>query len=162
MRKDNFGICLSFYAVLGFVLALLGHTTLTLLLLGFVIVVHKDQWLTMQVMQAFFLSILSGIVSTIIGIISPIYQVPFIGPLIAACFGIVTSLISLLILVMAIAGISKAAKEQDANLPLVKAFAEKAFGLVKNVTYTQSAPNQNAPVQNPQNQGQNNFNNTQN
>ena len=72
MRKDNFGICFSFYAVLGFVLALLGHTTLALLLLGFVIVVHKDQWLTMQVMQAFFLSIISGIVYTIIGIISPI------------------------------------------------------------------------------------------
>ena len=142
MRKDNFGICLSFYAVLGFVLALLGHTTLTLLLLGFVIVIHKDQWLTMQLMQAFFLSILSGIVSTII--------------LIATCFGIVTSLISLIILVMAIVGISKVAKEQDANLPLVKTFAEKAFGLVKNVTYTQAAPVQN------QEQNQNNFTNTQN
>lgn len=154
MRKDNFGICLSFYAVLGFVLALLGHTTLTLLLLGFVIVIHKDQWLTMQLMQAFFLSILSGIVSTIIGIISPIYKIPILGTLIATCFGIVTSLISLIILVMAIVGISKVAKEQDANLPLVKTFAEKAFGLVKNVTYTQAAP--------VQNQEQNNFTNTQN
>ncbi|MDE6606184.1 MAG: hypothetical protein K2K54_00275 [Lachnospiraceae bacterium] len=154
MRKDNFGICLSFYAVLGFVLALLGHTTLTFLLLGFVIVIHKDQWLTMQLMQAFFLSILSGIVSTIIGIISPIYKIPILGTLIATCFGIVTSLISLIILVMAIVAISKVAKEQDANLPLVKAFAEKAFGLVKNVTYTQAAPTQN--------QDQNNFTNTQN
>ena len=157
MRKDNFGICFSFYAVLGFVLALLGHTTLALLLLGFVIVVHKDQWLTMQVMQAFFLSIISGIVSTIIGIISPIYKIPILGALIATCFGIVTSVISLIILVMAIIGISKAAKEQDANLPLVKTFAEKAFGLIKNVTYTQ-----NAPAQNSQNQDQNNFTNTQN
>lgn len=154
MRKDNFGICLSFYAVLGFVLALLGHTTLALLLLGFVIVVHKDQWLTMQVMQAFFLSIISGIVSTIIGIISPIYKIPLLGALIATVFGIITSVISLIILIMAIVGISKAAKEQDANLPLVKTFAEKAFGLIKNVTYTQ-----NAPVQN---QDQNNFTNTQN
>ena len=57
MRKDKFGICFNFYAVLGFVLALLGHTTLALLLLGFVIVVHQDQWLTIQVMQAFFLSL---------------------------------------------------------------------------------------------------------
>lgn len=157
MRKDNFGICFSFYAVLGFVLALLGHTTLALLLLGFVIVVHKDQWLTMQVMQAFFLSIISGIVSTIIGIISPIYKIPILGALVATCFGIVTSVISLIILIMAIVGISKAAKEQDANLPLVKTFAEKAFGLIKNVTYTQ-----NTPTQTPQNQDQNNFTNTQN
>lgn len=157
MRKDNFGICLSFYAVLGFVLALLGHTTLAFLLLGFVIAVHKDQWLTMQVMQAFFLSILSGIVSTIIDIIRPAYQIPFLGSLISVCFGIVTSIISLLTIVLAIVGISKTAKEQDADIPVAKAFAEKAFGLIKNVTYTQSAP-----VQNPQNQGQNNSTNTQN
>ena len=77
MRKDKFGICFNFYAVLGFVLALLGHTTLALLLLGFVIVIHQDQWLTMQVMQAFFLSIVAGIVSTIVGIISPIYVLDF-------------------------------------------------------------------------------------
>ncbi len=132
MRKDNFGICLNFYAVLGFVLALLGHTTLALLLLGFVIVVHKDQWLTMQVMQAFFLSIISGVVSTLIGIISPIYAIPILGALISGFF-----VISLIILVMAIMGIAKTAKEQDADLPLVKGFAQKAFGLVKNVTYTQ-------------------------
>ena len=157
MRKDNFGICLSFYAVLGFVLALLGHTTLAFLLLGFVIAVHKDQWLTMQVMQAFFLSILSGIVSTIIDIIRPAYQIPLLGSLISVCFGIVTSIISLLTIVLAIVGISKTAKEQDADIPVAKAFAEKAFGLIKNVTYTQSTP-----VQDPQNQGQNNSTNTQN
>lgn len=157
MRKDSFGICLSFYAVLGFVLALLGHTTLTFLLLGFVIAVHKDQWLTMQVMQAFFLSILSGIVSIIIDIIRPTYQIPLLGGLISGCFGIVTSIISLLTIILAIIGISKTAKEQDADIPVAKAFAEKAFGLIKNVTYTQSAP-----VQNPQNQDPNNSANTQN
>lgn len=137
MRKDKFGICFSFYAVLGFIFALLGQTTLALLLLGFVIVVHQDQWLTMQVMQAFFLSILSGIVSTIIAIISPIYNIPFLGSLFSACFGIVTSVISLIILIMAIIGICKTAKEQDADIPFVKTFAGKAFGLVKNVTYSQ-------------------------
>lgn len=149
MRKDNFGICLSFYAVLAFVLAMLGYTTLVALLLGFVIVVHKDQWLSMQVMQAFFLSIISGLVSIIIDIISPVYSIPIIGAIISGLFGVVTSVISLVILVFAIIGISKVAKEQDANLPIVKTFAEKAFGLVRNVTYTQSAPVQNAaPTQN--------------
>lgn len=149
MRKDNFGICLSFYAVLAFVLAMLGFTTLVALLLGFVIVVHKDQWLSMQVMQAFFLSIISGLVSFIIDIISPVYGIPIIGAIISALFGVITSIISLVILIFAIIGISKVAKEQDANLPIVKTFAEKAFGLVRNVTYTQTAPMQNAaPVQN--------------
>ncbi|MDE6750772.1 MAG: hypothetical protein K2K21_17170 [Lachnospiraceae bacterium] len=151
MKKDNFGICINFYAVLGFVLALLGHTTLALLLLGFVIVVHKDQWLTMQVMQAFFLSIISGVVSAFIGILSPLYSIPILGALISTLFGIVTSIISLIILILAIIGIINTAKGADANLPLVKGFANKAFGIVKNVTYTQSAP-----------QDPNNSNNTQN
>lgn len=142
MRKDQFGISMKFYAVLGFVLALLGHTTLAFLLLGFVIVVHKDQWLTTQVMQAFFLSLISGIVSTIIDIISPIYRIPIIGTVFSGVFGIVTSIISLIILILAILGIVRTAKEQPANLPLVKGFSMKAYGLVQNVTYTQASAGQ--------------------
>lgn len=142
MRKDQFGISMKFYAVLGFVLALLGHTTLAFLLLGFVIVVHKDQWLTTQVMQAFFLSLISGIVSTIIDIINPIYRIPIIGTVFSGIFGIVTSIISLIILILAILGIVRTAKEQPANLPLVKGFSMKAYGLVQNVTYTQASTDQ--------------------
>ena len=137
MRKDSFGICLSFYAMLGFVLALLGQTMLALLLLGFVIVVEKDQWLTMQVMQAFFLSIFSGIVSTIIGIFSILYKIPFLGVLFSSIFGVITSIVSLVVIVIAIIGIARTSKEKDANIPLASDFAQKAFGVVKNVTYTQ-------------------------
>lgn len=57
MRKDRFNICISFYAVLAFVLAILGQTLLCGMLLGFVIVIQKDEWLTKQVMQAFFLAL---------------------------------------------------------------------------------------------------------
>ena len=59
MRKDRFNICISFYAVLAFVLAILGQTLLCGMLLGFVIVIQKDEWLTKQVMQAFFLGLSS-------------------------------------------------------------------------------------------------------
>lgn len=134
MRKDNFGICLSFYAVLAFVLAMLDYTTLVALLLGFVIIVHKDQWLSMQVMQALFLCIISSLISILFGIVSPVYKIPFIGSILSVLIDVVESLISLAILVFAFIGISKVAKEQDANIPIAKTFAEKAFGLVGNVT----------------------------
>lgn len=137
MRKDNFGICLSFYAVLGFVFALLGQTVPALLLLGFVIVVEKDQWLTMQVMQAFFLSIFSGIVSTIIGVFSVLYKIPILGVVFSWVFGAITAVVSLIIIIAAIIGIVKTAKGEDADIPLANGFAKKAFGVVKNVTYTQ-------------------------
>lgn len=155
MKKDNFGICINFYAVLGFVLALLGQTTLALLLLGFVIIVHKDQWLIMQVMQAVFLCFISGIISAFLSVLNPIYSIPIVGVFLSATLGVVisfiTSIISLIIFILTIMGIVKVAKGADANLPLVKGFANKAFGIVKNVTYTQSAP-----------QDSNNSNNTQN
>lgn len=138
MRKDNFGICFSFYAVLGFVFALLGHTTLALLLLGFVIVVQKDQWLTMQVMQAFFLSIVSGIVSAVLGIFDVLYKIPALGKLVSLLFSAATSVVSLVVLLLAIVGIARTAKEKDADIPLIKDIAQKAFGLVKNGTGTQA------------------------
>lgn len=137
MKKDNYGICLSFYAVLGFVLAMLGHTTLSMLLLGFVIVVHKDKWLIMQVMEAFFLCLISVIVSTIISAFNGLYAIPFLGAIISGFFGILTFAVSVIIFILCIIGIIKAAKEQEANIPLAKGFAEKAFGLVKQVIYSQ-------------------------
>ena len=41
MKKDRFGICLTFYAVLAFVLAILGQTLLGGLLLAFAILVER-------------------------------------------------------------------------------------------------------------------------
>lgn len=103
----------------------------------------------MQVMQALFLCIISSLISIIFGIVSPIYRIPFVGSIFSGLFDVVESLISLAILVFAIAGIAKVAKEQDANIPIAKTFAEKAFGLVRNVTYSQTAPVQNVnPAQN--------------
>lgn len=106
----------------------------------------------MQVMQAFFLSIISGIISAFFDILNPLYRIPFLGTAISALFGIVTSIISLIILIMTIIGIVKVSKGNDANLPLVSGFAQKAFGIVKKVSYTQTPS-----------QGQDNSNNnTQN
>lgn len=68
MRKDRFNICISFYAVLAFVLAILGQTLLCGMLLGFVIVIQKDEWLTKQVMQAFFLALVESIISCVTNI----------------------------------------------------------------------------------------------
>lgn len=152
MRKDRFGICLTFYAVLAFVLAILGQTLLGGLLLGFAILVQQDEWLTRQTMQAFFISLLSGIVNTFIGVVSPLYSVPFLGGVLSGIFGFITSLISLAIIIVSFIGLFKVAKEQDAGVPLCKGFADKAFGLIKTVSYSQ--PTQTPPAsgsQDPQN-----------
>ena len=147
MKKDRFGICLTFYAVLSFVLAILGQTLLGGLLLAFAILVEQDEWLIRQTMQAFFLSLISGVVSAFISAVSWIYAIPVLGALVSGLFGIVTSIVSLIILIFAIIGLVNAAKGKDAGVPLCKGFADKAFGLVKTVSYTQAPP---AGPQDPQ------------
>lgn len=150
MRKDNYGICLSFYAVLAFVLTIVGHTTLGFLLLGFVIVVHKDRWLTTQVMQAFFLSLVSGVFLEIISIFHMFDVIPYIGGIIVGFFNVISGLITLFTFVFAIVGIIKVSKGEEADLPIIKTFAERAFGIVKKVTYVQDEGNA-GNVQNDEN-----------
>ncbi len=148
MKKDNFGICLSFYAVLAFVLAIFGNTTVLALLLGFVILVHKDQWLIRQVMQALFLGMVASIVNIIIGVISPIYSIPILGHVISVTLGAASSIIDIIILVIAIIAIMRVSKGQEAEALFVKGFADKAFGIVRKAVYAQP-PVQNMQYQQP-------------
>ena len=107
MKKDRFGISITFYAVLGFVFAILGQTLLGGLLLGFSIVAVQDEWLTRQTLQAFFLSLISGFVSVIIGAVSWSYRIPFLGTVLSGIFGI---------------------RGEDANVPFCRGLADKVFG----------------------------------
>lgn len=93
MKKGTFGIKLSFYAVLAFVLAFLGQTLLLGLLLGFVIVAEKDEWLTRQTMQAFFLTIAVSVIQGALSLISKLFSwIPTLGSIsvgsvVSALFG---------------------------------------------------------------------------
>ena len=65
MQKGKFGICLWFYAVLGFIFAIINQTLPCLLLLGFVIAAEQNEWATKQVMQALFLCLTRSLVTLI-------------------------------------------------------------------------------------------------
>ena len=94
MRKDRFNICISFYAVLAFVLAILGQTLLCGMLLGFVIVIQKDEWLTKQVMQAFFLALVESIISCVTNIFSGLYAIPILGIAFSGIVGLISGILS--------------------------------------------------------------------
>ena len=130
MKKDRFGISITFYAVLGFVFAILGQTLLGGLLLGFSIVAVQDEWLTRQTLQAFFLSLISGFVSVIIGAVSWSYRIPFLGTVLSGIFGIITALATLVILILAIIGLLNVIRDEDANVPFCRGLADKVFGPV--------------------------------
>ena len=62
--------------------------------------------------------------------------------------GVVTGLLSLVIFIFALIGLVHVAGGKDAGIPVLAHFADKAFGLVKTVTYTN--PSQPQDPQNPQ------------
>ena len=106
MQKGKFGIQLSFYAVLGLVLAFLGQTLLCGLLLGFVILAEKDPWTSRQTMQAFFVSLFMSLVSKILGALNVFQNIPLIGSVFSVIFSIIEGIIALLVLIFLIIGLS--------------------------------------------------------
>ena len=158
MTKGKYGIALSFYAALAFVLAILGQTLLCGLLLGFVIISEKNEWLTRQVMQAFFLTLFTAVVSNVLNAIHIFRDIPFVGGVFGTILNIIEGAVGLLVLVFAIIGIVKVLKDQDAGIPVFSGWANKAFGYIEQKVYTQMPPQapqqpqyQQMPPQNPQN-----------
>lgn len=149
MQKGKFGIYLWFYAMLAFVLAFLGQVLLAGLLLGFVIVAEKDEWVIKQVMQAFGLAIFASVVGEVLDIINVFGSVPFIGSLFNTVFNVIETLVAILILVFCIIGIVRVCKGQDAGVPAFNRLANRAFGLIQQKVYTQNPqnPNGNIPPQ---------------
>ncbi|MFZ2539071.1 MAG: hypothetical protein WAX04_09230, partial [Oscillospiraceae bacterium] len=131
MKKGNYGIFLTFYALLAFVLAFLGQTLLCGLLLGFVILAEKDEWASKQVMQAFFLTLFTSILSQALAMLNIFSGIPFVGAIFATFTGIITGLISFVILIFVIIAMVKVAKGKDAGIPVFSKLANRAFGIVE-------------------------------
>ena len=142
MSKGKYGIYLWFYAAVAFILAFLGQTLLCGILLGFVIVAEENEWLSKQVIQAFFLSLFSAAVSGILNLIhysAPsslnsevlyhIYRFFYIGT------NVIESLVSILVLVLVIIALTKVTKGKDAGIPLLNKLADRAFNVVEKKVY---------------------------
>lgn len=121
LRKGKLGIVLNFYPIVAFVLAILGQPLLCGLILGFVLLVEKDEWTTRQCMQALFLTLVSSVLSYVFGILA---YIPIIGWLIDILIGI----LSLVILIFAIISLTKVVKGQEADMPVMSKWAYKAYG----------------------------------
>lgn len=136
MKKGKYGICLWFYAMVAFVLAFLGQTLLCGLLLGFVILAERDEWLTKQVIQAFFLTIFSSCVSAVFGILSVFSAIPFLGGIVAGILSFVNGIVSLLVLIFVIIALTHVCREQDANVPFFAGLSNRALGYIARTVYT--------------------------
>lgn len=149
MQKGKYGICLWFYALVAFILAFLGQILLGGLLLGFVIVTEKNEWLTRQVIQAFFLSIIVSVINTVLDLLNIFGNVPIVGSIIGVVFNVISTIISIVVLVFVIIAMVKVVKGQEANMPLLNKLANSAYGIIEKKVYTQAPPVNYAQPQAP-------------
>lgn len=124
MKTGKFGVKLCFYAVLSFVLAILGQPLIVALLLGFVMVTENDDWTTKQVMQGFFLSLFTGLLNTGIGVFQGL---GFVGKAIGIFLSAFNGIVLLVVAIFVILAISNVIRGDDANIPLIAWLSEKAF-----------------------------------
>lgn len=140
MRKGKYNIVLPFYAIVAFVLAILGQMLLCGLLLGFVIVAERDEWAVRQCMQAFFLSIVSGIAGVVQSVMGIFNVVPLLNWLTSGITSFVVGVIYLVVLIFAIIGLVHVCKGQDARVPWLTTLAGKAYGVIAQHTGNPGGP----------------------
>ena len=124
MNKGKLGISLPFYAVVAFILAILGNVQTILLLLGFVIIAEGDVWTSKQVVQAFFLTVAKSAFSILLYVLRYLYitSIPTLGAKLSEGINFIDNILYVIITIFAIFAITRVAKGKDAGIP----FAAKA------------------------------------
>ncbi|MDW7656533.1 MAG: hypothetical protein SCM11_05080 [Bacillota bacterium] len=149
MTKGKYGLSLVAIAILAFVLAFFGLLEALILFLAFALILEKDQWLSRQVFQAFYLRLAYVILLTVIDWIFKVINA-FFGLFSAFrvinFFNSVQSIIQFLLYVglfaMALIAVLRLAKGKDAGLPLISSLVDKTFGIIKPKAKPQAQPQQ--------------------
>ena len=162
MKKGKFGIVLPAYAILAFIMVMLGWTIPCGVITLLAIFVEKDEQTGKLCLEAFAFSIVISILNSLVTVPYLFTSIPLIGGAIAAVFGVLQFIINLAAFILSIWAISRIAKNIEPNLPLVSTLAAAAYGIVKPKSIPYSVPQQ--PVQppissEPQNDSQNTENN---
>lgn len=152
MTKGKYGLSLVAVAIIAFVLAFFGLLEALILFLAFALILEKDQWLSRQVFQAFYLRLAYVILTTVIGWVFTVINA-FFGLFnayrVINFFNSVQSVIQFLLyvglFVMALIAVLRIAKGKDAGLPLIGTLVDKTFGIFTAKAKPQPQPAYQAP-----------------
>ncbi|MDF2821754.1 MAG: hypothetical protein K0R15_2195 [Clostridiales bacterium] len=157
MFKGKYGISLPAIAVLAFVLAFLGYWEMTLLLIGYAVVLEKDEWLGRQTMSALILSLLIYCIEFVVRRIFTAWEYCAIKIASwsdkfymynAKTENTILWIIGILFFVLFIISLIQVARHKDAKIPVVYGLTNWAFGFVVQKSYQQPVMYQQ-PVQQP-------------
>lgn len=134
------GITFTAIAVVGFAIALLQWSTVLLVLVGAVLIIERDEWLSKQAVKAFYVMITYNVVIYILNqgisiILSILGSIPFVGGAIASGIGWLSALIrfvlmAVYILVCGVAMV-KVSKKEEIHIPIIDGLVNKTFGIIE-------------------------------
>ena len=140
MGKGKFGMALSVYAVIGFILAALDQTVLCFVLLGFVMVAENNLRVSRAVAEAALLSTFHTAVGAVIDWIADAITSLFslggllgdfisggVSSVVSGVFGFFSFLLFVAVLVFAILAIANVLKGKDAHVPGISALVSRMF-----------------------------------
>lgn len=155
MTKGKYGLCLSMVAVLAFVFAGFGMTTLVVAMLAFAVLCEKNEWLTKQCLQGLYLLLICKVlvwaVQALFGFFINFFSMfSLSGALISALVkpqDIIVTIVEIAFVVLIIYGAIRLAMGKDAGIPLASALADKTMGIQTIKQYVQPGYAQQAPAQ---------------
>lgn len=134
------GITFTAIAAVGFAIALLQWSTVLLVLVGAVLIIERDEWLSKQAVKAFYVMITYNVVIYILNqgisiILSILGSIPFVGGAIASGIGWLSALIrfvlmAVYILVCGVAMV-KVSKKEEIHIPIIDGLVNKTFGIIE-------------------------------
>lgn len=135
MTKGNSGLAIGAIAAIAFALTFLEWSTALILILGFVILVEKNDWLIQEVVKAFYLLIGYEVLTAIIYIVvrvlqSTIGNISFIYRIIGFADTILGFIIKIALLLICFAAVSKVVKEEDSVVPIIDKYAKDTVKFV--------------------------------
>lgn len=138
MTQGKFGLNLAAVAILAFVLAFFGFLEALVLFLAYALLIEKDQWLTRQVFQAFYLRLAYSVAITVIGWFFTALT-SFFGLFNAFnainVFNSIKNVINFLLyvglFVFGLMAVLRLIKGQDDGLPILGGLADKTMGVFK-------------------------------
>lgn len=128
MRKSKYGFNLWFYPAVAFVLAIFGQTLLCGLVTIFAIAAENDEWTSRQTLEAFFLGLVNSVVSVIISLFNVVTWIPFLGTAISKLLGFCASVIGLVVLLLAVVGVLRVRRNEEARIPVIHGIVNRIFG----------------------------------
>lgn len=147
MTKGKYGISLVAVAIVAFFLAFFGLLEALVLILAFALILEKDQWLSRQVFQAFYLRLayvaavtVIGWVFTAINALFGLFNAYRVISFFSGFHNVVNFLLQVGLFVLALIAVLRLAKGKDAGLPLISGLVDTTFGLIKPKAKPAPAP----------------------